>query len=128
MTQSQFNSMINKNQGLTIFLDRMISHAQDAILFLNDKTQADYLRDHYCQKAVAMSLQIVGENASKISRKFPEFIEANSDIPWREIRGLRNQISHGYDDLNLIDIWHITKKNIPPLLEQLKEQLKIQVK
>jgi hypothetical protein len=45
--------------------------------------------------------------------RYPEFADQHTEIPWRNIRGMRNRIAHGYFDINLdvaLDIngrtWH----------------------
>jgi uncharacterized protein with HEPN domain len=43
-----------------------------------------------------MSLVIVGEIATKVMDRFPEFADQHAEIPWRNIRGMRNRIAHGY--------------------------------
>jgi uncharacterized protein with HEPN domain len=48
-----------------------------------------------------MSLVIIGEVATKIMDRYPGFVDGQPSIPWRNIRGMRNRIAHGYFDINL---------------------------
>ena len=41
------------------------------------------------------------------------------DIPWREMRGLRNRIAHGYFDVDLGIVWDTVRKDLPDLLTKL---------
>ena len=43
------------------------------------------------------------------------------DIPWNEMRGLRNKIVHDYEGVNLTLIWDIVKDDLPELYGQLEE-------
>ncbi|HBJ70744.1 MAG TPA: hypothetical protein DDZ09_21355, partial [Alcaligenes faecalis] len=34
-----------------------------------------------------------------------EFAQAHGQVPWRNMRGMRNRIAHGYFDVNLDVVW-----------------------
>ena len=48
--------------------------------------------------AAAGARLIIGEAVARIANKHP-------DIPWREMRGLRNRIAHSYIDVGLGIVW-----------------------
>jgi uncharacterized protein with HEPN domain len=60
-----------------------------------------FLGDRRTQRAVVMSLVIVGEAATKAMDHYPDFTAAHPQVPWRSMRGMRNRIAHGYFDINL---------------------------
>lgn len=60
--------------------------------------QADFMQDKRTQQAVVMSLIVLGEAATKVMDQPPAFAEQHNQIPWRNMRGMRNRISHGYFD------------------------------
>lgn len=66
------------------------------------------------------SLLIVGEAATKIMERFPEFAAENSHIPWRSMRGMRNRFAHGYFDINLDVVWDTVQVAVPELLSQIE--------
>src|SRR5690242_643094 len=37
------------------------------------------------------------------------------DIPWREIRGLGNRLRHDYADIDVVRIWLLIERDLPPL-------------
>jgi uncharacterized protein with HEPN domain len=41
-------------------------------------------------------------------------------LPWRNIRGMRNRIAHGYFDINLDVVWDTVQTALPGLLMQLQ--------
>jgi uncharacterized protein with HEPN domain len=43
------------------------------------------------------------------------------NIPWVEIRGLRNRLAHEYDDIKTATLYKIAKNDIPILLRELKK-------
>jgi uncharacterized protein with HEPN domain len=66
-----------------------------------------------------MSLIIIGEAATKVMDSEPEFAEAHPEVPWRNMRGMRNRIAHGYFDINLDVVWETVETALPELLKQL---------
>jgi len=68
--------------------------------------------------AVERQLEIIGEAARRVSSQFRE---AHAHIPWSEIIGLRNVISHQYDKVNYEAIYYIIRKDLPGLVEALEK-------
>ena len=68
------------------------------------------------QDAVIRRLEIIGEAARRVSeatrQRYP-------DLPWREMIGLRNQVIHLYDGVDLKIVWETVQKDLPALLAQL---------
>ena len=58
----------------------------------------------------------ISENAKRLSS---DYRDANSNLPWDEISGLRNRIVHDYGNVNLYIIYDTLKNDIPDLLIQL---------
>ncbi len=66
-----------------------------------------------------MSLIIIGEAVTKVMDGYGEFAQAHEQIPWRNMRGMRNRIAHGYFDINLDVVWDTVQSALPELLRQL---------
>ena len=49
-----------------------------------------------------------------------EFAAMHSEIPWKEMYGLRNRIVHDYEGVNLRLVWEIISEDIPVLREKLR--------
>lgn len=39
-----------------------------------------------------------------------------SEIPWRQIIGMRNRLMHGYDDVDLAIVWNTDQNDLPLLI------------
>ena len=78
----------------------------------------DFLGDKRTQQAVIMSLFIIGEAVTKIMDGYAEFAQAHTQVPWRDMRGMRNRIAHGYFDINLDLVWDTVQTALPQLLRQ----------
>lgn len=63
-----------------------------------------------------MSLIVLGEAATKVMDRYTDFASAQSQIPWRSMRGMRNRIAHGYFDIDLDVVWDTVQNALPALL------------
>ena len=77
---------------------------KEALAFSKDKGRDDLDDNRMLTIAIVKELEIIGEAASKIT---PEFKASQSHIPWIDIVGMRNRLTHGYLDpwYNKFDSW-----------------------
>ncbi|MGY2442116.1 HepT-like ribonuclease domain-containing protein [Pseudomonas sp. SDO52101_S400] len=104
------------------YLEHMRQAAGDALIFVEGLNKDEFVEDKRTQQAVIMSLVIIGEAATKIMDRFPEFAAQNNQVPWRSMRGMRNRIAHGYFDINLDVVWDTVQSALPELLKVLPLQ------
>lgn len=84
-------------------------------------TFTDFQNDRKTIKAVLYNLAIIGEAAGSL---LPEVEILYPEIPWIDIRGIRNIVVHEYFRVNLEIIWETIKTDLPPLVQQLQEVIK----
>lgn len=101
------------------YLDHMRQAIADAQSFVDGMAQADFMQDKRTQQAVVMSLIVLGEAATKVMDQHAAFAAEHSQIPWRNMRGMRNRIAHGYFDINLEVVWDTVQPALPALKSQL---------
>jgi uncharacterized protein with HEPN domain len=105
---------------LSDFLEHMQQAAADAIDFTEGMCLDDFLADKRTQQAVIMSLIVLGEAATKVMDRYPDFANEHAQVPWRNMRGMRNRIAHGYFDINLGMVWDTVQTELPPLIITLR--------
>jgi uncharacterized protein with HEPN domain len=88
----------------------------DCLKFVENTTYDEFCRNAMMHAAVERKLEVLGEAASHISK---EFHLAHSEIPWREITGIRIILAHRYGDVNLEELWRTVTKDLPSLLAKL---------
>lgn len=108
-----------RENRLPDYLEHMEQAAQNACDFVEGLAKEDFLDDKRTQQAVIMSLVIIGEAATKVMDGYPEFVQSHSELPWRNMRGMRNRIAHGYFDINLDVVWDTVQTALPQLVQQL---------
>jgi uncharacterized protein with HEPN domain len=84
------------------------------------KFKSDLEEDIILERAVSMTLGLIGEKANKI---LPKFKAAHPEIEWRKIIALRNRIVHNYEDLDFDIIYDTISRKLPELKEQLEKLL-----
>ena len=79
-----------------------------------------FKRDAKTADAVNYLLLVIGEAAAHlppdVSRNYPE-------IPWAEIRDMRNVMAHGYFVISQEIVWQTIANDLPPLVEKLRRVL-----
>jgi uncharacterized protein with HEPN domain len=109
---------MNENR-LPDYIDHIQKAATDVCSFVEGLAKADFLADKRTQQAVIMSLIIIGEAATKVMEGYAAFTLAHPEVPWRNMRGMRNRMAHGYFDVNLELVWQTAQEWLPELLKQL---------
>jgi uncharacterized protein with HEPN domain len=68
------------------------------------------------QDAIIRNLEIIGEATINI----PDDLKRNyPDVPWKEIKGMRNFVTHQYFGVELNEIWRTVINDIPLLKNQI---------
>lgn len=85
--------------------------------YLENQNKQSFLDNPLIQDAVIRNIGVVGE----IVRRFPEdFIEQHPELPWFQIRGMRNRLVHDYLGIDLELVWVVTQQDLPKLRKQLE--------
>ena len=98
---------------------------QDAIRRLQticaDKTMEQLLADWLATAALERFLEIVGEGVKRLPM---ELRSRHPSVPWKEIAGTRDHLSHGYDDVDHQVLWDAVQNDVPVLLATVEQMLK----
>lgn len=94
-------------------------HIRDALQQIVDYTRGvseeQFRQSRLLQDGIVRELEIVGEASRNLS---DEFRHGHEEVPWAQIIGLRNRITHEYFNLNLDIIWEIVRDDVPTLKQQ----------
>ena len=95
----------------------MLENAQRAIQFTNGMDYKSFAKDDKTVYAVIRAVEIIGEAAANIPgevrSKYP-------NVPWREVRGMRNKLVHHYFGINVEVVWQTIHEDLPMLIEVLQ--------
>ena len=105
------------------YLGHML-HACDRILnYTSEITHDQFLADSMVQDAVLRNIEILGEATKNLLECLPNLQITNPDVPWIDIYGMRNRVTHGYFFINLELVWAVAVGNIPELRQQIASVL-----
>jgi uncharacterized protein with HEPN domain len=65
-------------------------------------------------------MELVGESVKRVPQ---DFRDTHSQIPWKKIAGMRDVISHDYEDLAYEVLWDALEINFPDILSDFKKIL-----
>jgi len=83
------------------YLEHMLEATRLARSYTHGLEKADFLDEMKTQQAVILNLLVIGEAATKICTEHPDFAATHPDVPWKQMRGMRNRMMHGYFEINL---------------------------
>lgn len=117
---------MNAKRHLSIedYLNHIEEAASLASGYVRGMTRETFLGDRKTQQAVIYNILIIGEAATQIINDYPDFVAAHSDIPWREMRGIRNRMAHGYYELDLTIVWDTVTTYLDKLSQQIASATK----
>lgn len=101
------------------YLDHIIEAATLACSYVQGVSKEDFLVDKRTQQAVILNIMVIGEAATKLLTDHSAFLAEHPDVPWRNMKGMRNRIAHGYFDINLDVVWETVKTALPELLARI---------
>jgi len=82
--------------------------------------KAAFFEDFKTQSAVLHQLMVVGEAVKRLS---DEFRSRHPQVPWALIAGMRDQLIHGYDIVDLEEVWRTAEIDVLSLLSQIEPLL-----
>ncbi|SDE88976.1 HepT-like ribonuclease domain-containing protein [Rhodospira trueperi] len=100
------------NRDAALLLDMLLA-ARDAVGFVGDLDEADFAASRLHQNAVIRSLEVIGEAAGKVSTETRATL---TDVPWREIIGMRHRLIHGYAEVRIDLVWRVATERLAPLI------------
>ncbi|MFO1346051.1 MAG: DUF86 domain-containing protein [Rhodocyclaceae bacterium] len=93
----------------------MLNAARQISDYVAGMGKEDFLADSKTRDAVIMKLLVIGELAAKLIDADSHLVANHPSVPWRQMKGMRNRMAHGYFELDLDVVWDTIKTAIPDL-------------
>jgi uncharacterized protein with HEPN domain len=96
---------------------------EKATVFVEGMGYDEFARDDKTIYAVIRALEIIGEATKKIPQGVKD---SHTEIPWREIAGMRDKLIHDYFGVNLVVVWKAVSEDLP-IIEPLMRKMLAEV-
>lgn len=103
------------------YLTDILEYTEHAIKICRSLSQKDLEKNMEKFFAVAYCLQTIGEASVQLSE---EARNAIPEIPWKEIRGMRNKLVHAYHGADSEIVYNVVINELPKLKKLIAHRLK----
>lgn len=104
----------------SVYLAHILISISKIIRYSENKDYVDFMRDEMLQDAVIRQVQVIGEASIRVGA---EIKRKHKEIPWIDIKGMRNKLVHDYFGVDVDEVWKVVQKDLPILKEQIKKLL-----
>ena len=105
-----------------IYLKHIKEFCEDLKYYLYEiENFEEFKRSKLYQDAVIRKLEIIEEASNNISEKLKK---EYPNIPWAEMKGMRNRLIHAYFGVNLNLVWEVLIKEVPKLHKEINQIIK----
>jgi uncharacterized protein with HEPN domain len=102
-------------------LHDMQQAAERIARYVGDRTFEEFLADDYFRSAVERQFEIIGEAMTRLRKAVPEVASRISNQ--NKIAGFRNNLIHGYDEIDSTITWNVILHHLPVLRRELDQLL-----
>jgi uncharacterized protein with HEPN domain len=92
----------------------------DSILLIEEYaeeiSQSEFFKNRSLQDAIIRRLEIIGEAVKNLPMAFRS---KHPDIPWKQIAGMRDILTHQYFDVDLALTWKVVKHELPSIKKRI---------
>ncbi len=89
-------------------------HIRHTLEYCEGITHEEFDENRMLQEACIFNVAQIGELASRAMERGLD--EEHPEIPWRQMRGMRNRIVHDYEGVRLEIVWATIRDDFPGLL------------
>ncbi len=105
----------------TLFIKDILDAIDRIEEFIGNMEYGEFIQDDKTSTAVVKKIEIIGEAIKNIPRDVRVEYRA---IPWKDIVGMRNKITHNYFKIDYEIVWNVVKEKLPVLKIQIKQVMK----
>ena len=97
-------------------LSDLFTACSRVIDYVRGVNRSEFDRNHQLRSACCYQIAVIGEAVKRLSLNLRG---RHPEVPWRDIAGMRDRLIHGYDSVDIDELWKTSTADIPALLEQI---------
>ncbi|MBI3626780.1 DUF86 domain-containing protein [Candidatus Uhrbacteria bacterium] len=105
-------------KNVKVYLDDILDSIAKIEYYTKNSSREEFFKDELRQDAVIRRLAVIGEAVkglpTELKKKF-------TDVPWRDIAGMRDFVVHEYSAVDLLKVWPVIETDLPDLREKIKK-------
>ena len=105
-------------RDLGLFIEDILESIKNIEEFTKGLNKEKFSKDNLRQSAVIRQLEIIGEAVKNIPSSFRE---KYPNIPWKDIAGFRDILSHTYFGVSIDRVWNIIEKDLPNFKKEMRK-------
>jgi uncharacterized protein with HEPN domain len=102
-------------------IEDILDAAARAQRYVEGMELAAFIADDRTLDAVSRCFGIIGEAVTHVPK---DVIAAHPEIPWAEMRGMRNIVVHQYFGVTSETLWKTAREDLPAIIEPLRRLLR----
>lgn len=103
------------------YVDHILDATGQVGIYIRGMGKEEFMQDRKTQDAVILKILVIGEAAAQLLDEHSDFALTRSDIPWNQMKGMRNRMVHGYFETNLDLVWETVQVFLPELECKLRQ-------
>ena len=104
-----------------VSLRQIDDYARQAQSICAGRTLRDLLADRQALLAFERALEILGEAVKRLPTELRDRYPA---VPWKLVAGMRDHLSHGYDEVRHDVLWNAVQQDVPTLLATVEQMIR----
>jgi uncharacterized protein with HEPN domain len=85
--------------------------------YVHGASRSDLDRNNLLLSACCYQIAVIGE---AVKRPSPITRSKHPEVQWRDIAGMRDRLIHGYDSVDIDELWKTATEDVPALLEHVR--------
>ena len=90
--------------------------------YVREASRPDLDHDDRLLSACSYQVAVIGEAVKRVSLTTRS---RHPQVPWRDIAGMRDRLIHGYDSVDVDQLWKTATEDVPALLQQVRTILSV---
>lgn len=113
--------MNNENKDENIFLSHILENCAVIEEKIKGVAEEQFHTSSDLQDILIRRVEVIGEAVKHLPK---DFTTQHSEIPWKNIAGMRDMLIHHYFEVDYNLLWTTVSEIIPPFKKQIEELLK----